>query len=63
VPVSWTLSEYGGPADGHNELRGYYRGIKDFKSEPAVCERVCARRRRPHGRPRCRPPKKRKSTR
>jgi hypothetical protein len=63
TPVSWSMSRYTGPHDGHKELRGYYRGLKDFKSDPSRCERVCARRPRPHGRPRCRPPKKRRTTR
>jgi hypothetical protein len=26
TPVGWTLSRYGGPAEGHAELRGYYHG-------------------------------------
>jgi hypothetical protein len=26
TPVGWTLSHYGGPAEGHAELRGYYHG-------------------------------------
>jgi hypothetical protein len=25
-PVGWTLSRFGGPAEGHAELRGYYHG-------------------------------------
>ncbi len=25
-PVAWTLARYGGPAEGHPELRGYYQG-------------------------------------
>jgi hypothetical protein len=25
-PVGWTLSRYGGPAEGHAELKGYYQG-------------------------------------
>jgi hypothetical protein len=27
-PVSWRLSRYAGPAEGHPELRGYYQGRK-----------------------------------
>src|SRR3954453_6735431 len=26
TPVGWTLSRYGGPAEGHAELKGYYHG-------------------------------------
>ena len=25
-PVGWDIAKYGGPAEGHPELRGYYRG-------------------------------------
>jgi hypothetical protein len=25
-PVGWTLSKYGGPAEGHAEFKGYYQG-------------------------------------
>ena len=27
-PVGWRLSKYGGPAEGHAELKGYYQGRK-----------------------------------
>jgi hypothetical protein len=27
-PVGWRLSKYGGPAEGHPELKGYYQGRK-----------------------------------
>jgi len=27
-PVGWDISGYGGPAEGHAELKGYYRGLR-----------------------------------
>src|SRR3954451_3317754 len=30
-PVGWGIAHYGGPAEGHPELRGYYRGHKKAK--------------------------------
>jgi hypothetical protein len=34
-PVGWRLSKYGGPAEGHAELRGYYRGHRKARSRRA----------------------------
>ena len=31
-PVGWSLSGYDGPAEGHPELRGYYRGHRRAKT-------------------------------
>jgi hypothetical protein len=30
-PVGWDIARYGGPAEGHAEFRGYYRGHKKAK--------------------------------
>ena len=30
-PVGWKLSKYGGPAEGHPEFRGYYRGHRSAR--------------------------------
>jgi hypothetical protein len=30
-PVGWGIAKYGGPAEGHAELRGYYRGHRKAK--------------------------------
>ena len=30
-PVGWGIANYGGPAEGHAELRGYYRGHRRAK--------------------------------
>jgi hypothetical protein len=30
-PVGWGIAKYGGPAEGHAELKGYYRGHKKAK--------------------------------
>jgi hypothetical protein len=30
-PVGWNIAHYGGPAEGHAELKGYYRGHKKAK--------------------------------
>jgi hypothetical protein len=30
-PVGWDIAKYGGPAEGHAEFRGYYRGHKKAK--------------------------------
>jgi hypothetical protein len=30
-PVGWKLSKYDGPAEGHPEFRGYYRGHKSAR--------------------------------
>src|SRR3954447_17418105 len=30
-PVGWDVAHYGGPAEGHAELKGYYRGHKKAK--------------------------------
>jgi hypothetical protein len=30
-PVGWRLAKYGGPAEGHAELRGYYRGHRSAR--------------------------------
>lgn len=46
-PLSWKLSKYGGPADGHAELRGYYKGIRSFKSKSDV-DKFFPRRTRRH---------------
>jgi hypothetical protein len=34
-PVGWRLSKYDGPAEGHAELRGYYRGHRRARSRRA----------------------------
>jgi hypothetical protein len=52
-PVSWELSGYAGPAEGHPELKGYWRGhMAAVKSERVKrWERLRARaRRRPRRR-------------
>jgi hypothetical protein len=30
-PVGWQLSKFDGPAEGHPEFRGYYRGHKSAR--------------------------------
>jgi hypothetical protein len=30
-PVGWNIAHYGGPAEGHAELKGYYRGHRKAK--------------------------------
>jgi hypothetical protein len=30
-PVGWKLAKYDGPAEGHPEFRGYYRGHKSAR--------------------------------
>ena len=30
-PVGWGIAKYGGPAEGHPEFRGYYRGHRRAK--------------------------------
>jgi hypothetical protein len=32
-PVSWTLTGYSGPSDGHNEFKGYYQGRRSVTGE------------------------------
>jgi hypothetical protein len=47
-PVGWQLSGYGGPAEGHAELKGYYEGRRAaVGAKPA---RKAKRRRRRRGR-------------
>ena len=67
VPLSWELTGFGGPADGHPELRGYYRGIRAFRRESDVAKyfpngACCLKKPRKgvHGRPRgrCKKPAK-----
>ena len=33
-PVGWGIAHYGGPAEGHPELRGYYRGHRSALPSP-----------------------------
>jgi hypothetical protein len=48
-PVGWEITGYGGGADGHNELKGWYRGVKTYR-ESGVCQAPrCKRRRHRHG--------------
>jgi hypothetical protein len=35
-PLGWKLSGYGGPADGHAELKGYYQDIHAFRRRSNV---------------------------
>jgi len=51
-PVSWELSKYAGPAEGHAELRGYWRGHKAAAKSKRVkrWEAKGRRRRRPRRR-------------
>jgi len=41
-PVSWTISNYSGPAEGHAELKGYYQGRSAVDSGSVVCGEVVA---------------------
>ena len=34
TPVGWTITSYGGVAEGHPELRGYWRGRRKNKTHP-----------------------------
>jgi hypothetical protein len=58
TPVSWTISGFGGPAEGHAELKGYWRGhMAAVKSDRVKrWERIRARLRR---KPRRRRPRRR----
>ena len=45
TPVGWTLSRYGGPAEGHAELRGYYHGYRAAIPTPKRRRRRSKRKR------------------
>ncbi|HEX8648074.1 MAG TPA: hypothetical protein VF715_14360 [Thermoleophilaceae bacterium] len=69
-PVGWKLSGYGGPSDGHAELRGYYQGVRAFRRESDVGKlfpdgACCLKKPKKgvHGRPRGRCKKKAKGKR
>jgi hypothetical protein len=61
-PVSWELSGYAGPAEGHPELRGYWRGHRAAAKSKRVqrWEKAGRRRRRPVRRRRRRAPRRRR---
>jgi hypothetical protein len=46
TPVGWTLSRYGGPAEGHAELRGYYHGHRAAIPTPKRRNRKQKKRKR-----------------
>jgi hypothetical protein len=46
MPVGWTLSRYGGPAEGHAELRGYYHGHRAATATPKRRRRTRKKRKR-----------------
>lgn len=48
TPVGWTLSQYGGPAEGHAELRGYYHGHRSALPTPKPRKRARKRKKRKH---------------
>ena len=48
TPVSWTISGFGGPAEGHAELKGYWRGHKAAVKSARVKRWEKARRHRGH---------------
>lgn len=52
-PVSWDISGYGGPSDGHAEFKGYFQGRKRALATPGTHGKHPARKhRRRHGRSR-----------
>jgi hypothetical protein len=46
MPVGWTLSRYGGPAEGYAELRGYYQGHRAAIPTPKRRKRMAKKRKR-----------------
>ena len=48
--VGWRIARYRGPAEGHKEMRGYYRGVRKARTgrrwRPRGRRRVSGRRRR-----------------
>jgi hypothetical protein len=46
TPVGWTLSRYGGPVEGHAELRGYYHGHRAAIGTPKRPQRIRKKRKR-----------------
>lgn len=69
-PVGWKLSGYGGPSNGHAELRGYYQGVRAFRRESDVAKlfldgACCLKKPKKgvHGRPRGRCKKRAKGKR
>ena len=41
-PVSWTIADYSGPAEGHAELKGYYQDRAAVDAGSVVCGEVVA---------------------
>jgi hypothetical protein len=41
-PVSWTIANYSGPAEGHAEFKGYYQGRTAVDAGSVVCGEVVA---------------------
>lgn len=60
-PVSWELSKYGGPAEGHPELRGYWRGHRAASKSARVKRWEAAEQ--PRRRRRRRPRRRRRASR
>jgi hypothetical protein len=50
TPVGWQLSGFAGPAEGWNELKGYYRGRRSARNAHRFVKHRHRRRRRPHRR-------------
>jgi hypothetical protein len=46
TPIGWTLSGYGGPAEGYAELRGYYQGHRAAIATPERRKRTPKKRKR-----------------
>ncbi|HVS29013.1 MAG TPA: hypothetical protein VHE14_05645 [Solirubrobacteraceae bacterium] len=60
TPVSWALSAYGGPAEGHAELKGYFQDRKAVDKGSVVCDSASGSRGAGGGRGRCSPTKRKK---
>lgn len=50
TPIGWRLTGYGGPSEGWNELKGYYRGRRAAKGAHRFVKHRHRRRRRPRRR-------------
>ena len=50
TPLGWQLSGYGGPSEGWNELKGYYRGRRAARGAHRFVKHRHPRRRRRRGR-------------